>query len=549
MRENLRTAGVVAAIALVLASHPATAIPREGDTAGRAGIPEVGIENASDAGGGAYNLTVTAPDRLRRGENLTVTVRATRGNRSVRVEAVRHDGARMGPVTLELNASGVARHDFGSVRKAGTYEVRATAPVAGIVARTTVEVWSVGRSPMAVFDDKIMAVDRGDVASIPVSIDRNGFESVRSAVLRVGGRGSGYLARAVVVDGDGDGRIRVRWNTRRAGHVPADGPDGTVFTAAGGDRIRSARRLSGRLPRNETLPAGPYPTNLTIEGHETDVGTVDVRPPGDPNRTTNLTISTPDAVGPDGNVTATVRVEGAEASLRAVLRGESGRVAGPIAVRPNASGVDRIDFGAAPEPGLYVVAVTRDGTVLATRGVRVSPLVVTVLDTEPGYDAYGEQADYQLMGITNASVTVRVVNEGDGATTAGIVLSVEGERVRTRNVRLDPGQGRKVTLAVDPGETPGEYPFVLRVNNRTRRGTLTLILTSPATPTRTAHSTPTGTDGVTPTRTAETESPPARTTDTRSGGGDRPTPGFGATLGILGVLGGLLVAIRRGDRE
>lgn len=265
---------------------------------------------------------------------------------------------------------------------------------------------------------------------------------------------------------------------------------------------------------------------------------------------TNLTVDAPNTVGADENVTATVRVESGEENVRAVLYNETGRVVGAVRVRPDESGVDRIDFGPAPTPGRYTVRVVRNGTVVARESVRVATIGLSVT-TDPGIAYMDEVASYR-QDPRNASVTVTVRNAGDSETTVRAILSVENETLRTRNLTLPPGARRQFTFRVLNGSDAGRYPFTLRVGNVTHRGELEMRTTTVRMTPTPSDPTVTPTPDPTPTQTrTETRTPTAdvgTTTPAPDGNGDgQSAPGFGAVLAVLAVLLAILVAIRRTD--
>jgi hypothetical protein len=106
-----------------------------------------------------------------------------------------------------------------------------------------------GRAPWSV--PPTVTDQPGDVVTIPIEFDQN--ETVATVVLE--NESLGYRLVVRVADHDGDGVVRLRWNTYHAGLVPAtEVTDRTV--AAGPDRVVEARRTT---PRTEAhLGIGRY---------------------------------------------------------------------------------------------------------------------------------------------------------------------------------------------------------------------------------------------------------------------------------------------------
>lgn len=147
---------------------------------------------------------------------------------------------------------------------------------------------------------------RGDVVPLALSTGGAGDATVRN-----GAATGAYRAKLSVADRDGDGRVRLRWNTYLAGH-------GGAYDAVGNDTVavESEFALDGRVQ------PGPFEATATTDGERVDTATVNLTAPGAPSLRSLVTV-------PGRNVTlstladvrAAERAGDLRASKRAWLRG------------------------------------------------------------------------------------------------------------------------------------------------------------------------------------------------------------------------------------
>lgn len=124
--------------------------------------------------------------------------------------------------------------------------------------------------PPATFGVEVLDVTVGDVAEVPVV-----FEEGTQATLVVGDAGTEFNATVTVQDGNGDGRVTVRFDTAAAGPAErfavADDADGV-----------SVDRSNGT---SEQLPSEDYGLELLVEGDSVDNATLLLRDPINRNAT------------------------------------------------------------------------------------------------------------------------------------------------------------------------------------------------------------------------------------------------------------------------
>ena len=160
--------------------------------------------------------------------------------------------------TLTANFSGVTP---------GTYTINFGVADSTAADNVTITVESTSRGSASFgVSSKVVEGQLGTVVDIPIHL-RNSA----TATLVLGSSSLNYRVRIEVTDGNGDGILTVNWDTASAGQGSAD----DAFNAADGADSVSATRSTGRLPG--TLATEAYPMNLSVDGRETDVGTVSLR--------------------------------------------------------------------------------------------------------------------------------------------------------------------------------------------------------------------------------------------------------------------------------
>jgi len=152
----------------------------------------------------------------------------------------------------------------------------------------TVPAASGAASPDAGFDSDRYTEAEGDVAAITVTLT-----DTDTATVNVGSTDAGYLARAQVTDGDGDGQVTLLVNLFEAGGwrgTPANG----VYDTADADDSVSVTRETQTL--DDPLAPFAYDLNVSVDGVVYSAATlfVEERETG-----TARTISAPDGTAPD----------------------------------------------------------------------------------------------------------------------------------------------------------------------------------------------------------------------------------------------------------
>lgn len=119
---------------------------------------------------------------------------------------------------------------------------------------------------------KVVEAAVGERVDIPITL-----QNTDRASLGIGSESADYHVQMEIQDGNGDGRVSLRWNTRAAGET-TDVRE--VFsTAADADSVTNVERTTGH--RQGSLVAEAYPVILRVDGVETDVGTVSLTEPDD----------------------------------------------------------------------------------------------------------------------------------------------------------------------------------------------------------------------------------------------------------------------------
>jgi len=170
---------------------------------------------------GSFPMQVTA---TRNGERVSAELIAEvfEDSTGMPIREVSDDTVRVTVIGAREGAALIG--DFNPA-EAGEYRFQFYVPDTATLAEEPIRVR--GGPPRAALAAETVAVDRGDVARIPVGITGR----TDSALLRIGGEASGYRATLSVEDGDGDGRVLVEFDTRAAG-ATGTGTHGTVARAA-----------------------------------------------------------------------------------------------------------------------------------------------------------------------------------------------------------------------------------------------------------------------------------------------------------------------------
>ncbi|MFB6173342.1 MAG: hypothetical protein ABEI39_01735 [Halobacteriales archaeon] len=156
-------------------------------------------------------------------DRLNGSVTANVGGRTVTVTLVKPDDSKT-TKRITLNGSGGGTFDFGTRTPSDTddfYTVVARDPATGVSERARVKVSAVDDTVRFGAED-LRREERGDVVNVTVRLSPNAgdAEALDAATVRVGGSVVGYSANVTVRDGNGDGRVVLRWNTYLAGGDP-----------------------------------------------------------------------------------------------------------------------------------------------------------------------------------------------------------------------------------------------------------------------------------------------------------------------------------------
>lgn len=320
--------------------------------------------------------------------------------------------------------------------------------------------------PAVGFGDTTSEVAQGDVATIEVQL-----RNTDAATLRVRAADQTYRATLRVRDRDGDGTVRVRFDTFRAA---GDEPE-TAFTAAGpddeADLLADSRDGSGRV-----LGDGRY--NLIVSTSETSVASrLSVVEPG-PHNGTGTAVVAPDTPLPtaDGSATnasdadpaandsdtgSTTAAAGDRFRTRFAVRGLGGIAAGdapgrnlvfPTDSAPGARTTHAVSTS--PDESVAVRAVTveygTDGSV-PPRGVhRISRSDIETLGVDATGDGYVDRsariAVQNIRTSTDGRLTITFDRPIEVGATDGFLVSYAAQNPDTTDT-----QG--VTVTLDGDET------------------------------------------------------------------------------------------------
>ena len=291
-------------------------------------------------------------------------------------------------------------------------------------------------------DQMLVTVERGDTAELGFTVPDGANGSIS---VGVGSDDVNFLARATLVDADGDGSVVLRLDTATAG----DGDPDSYLEASGSDRIRNATQVTAARGSDEPLDAGTYDLAVGPADASTDAGRLVVTEPSDAESETDESTEsattvgeteTEFATGPDGLVVGT-------GSGRTV-RGETELEAGmSLTVRLEGTDSDLRFLKSS------VATVTEDGTFAAT---------FDLYDVPPGTEI---EATVHHDGRTLAETAGQVVECSDDCETAdgsdtetemttlpadelAVASVVEVSRARTARIPVTFGDADALTVSI-----------------------------------------------------------------------------------------------------
>jgi len=393
------------------------------DTAARSWHGGYTIESTGSDGGVAattgitlrdLGLSVAVEDRnVTPAQGVEARVSAADSGRAVAVSLVAADGTVVERRTGTIGGNGGATVEFGGDRLAeagpGNHTINASDPATGTTA-TADRVRVVDADERtATFRSGVVAEHAGDVAAFDLEL-----RYADAATVTVGGPDVGYHANATVADRDGDGSVRLRFNTAAAADaatLPDDG--GGVFETvpgAGNDSGGSDAVVAAEAGDHDAASSGldPGEYGLTVRpgpdagATETDVGTLALRQPA-PRRLDTL-------VAP-ANATLSTRAEVSAAIAGGRLTGATEVAAGDVVVhRIDAPGVagSLADASGNTTQAFFGLAGTEDGDRYA--------LNVTQRDPGANEDPYRLRLNETTARVVAdaANDTYFVVYRGDG---------------------------------------------------------------------------------------------------------------------------------------
>ncbi|WP_269785473.1 BGTF surface domain-containing protein [Halobacterium zhouii] len=195
-------------------------------------LSDLGLEIAAD------DTSITTTDAL------TATVTADTIDRDLTAELLNAEGEVVDTQDAQIDSDGSAAIDFGEVA-AGNYTVQVTDDNTGVTATTSTVVVTTASDATAGFADSQITVDRGDIATLNVSLT-----NANEATVLLGSEGVNYEANVTVTDENGDGYVVLKFNTYASG----DTQRGAAFSVGSGDdlTVNSESNLS------EPLADGTY---------------------------------------------------------------------------------------------------------------------------------------------------------------------------------------------------------------------------------------------------------------------------------------------------
>lgn len=250
----------------------------------------------------------------------------------------------------------------------------------------------------------------------------------------------------------------------------------------------------------------------------------------------------------DQTVTGTSTLDaGTNLTVRVRASGEEPfRQSRQVAVDENATFSATFDLDALPVGTEATVEVLQNGTTLDEVTAPIRPAYsgfyegvhAAAIGEEQTVTLYLASADTAQVVIGNDSavnyeLTASVADDGDGVVKLAVDTGAMGTDETPVTVTSEGDSLASVSQSAMPGQVdPGDYPLTLRTGESDAQAASgTLVLTEPVETTATT------------TTTATTDQ--STTTDQPSSTTSASTPGFGALVALLSVVGAGLVALRR----
>ena len=326
------------------------------DTAARNWTGEQTVESTASDGSVAATTGVTLRDlglsvdvtdrNVTTAEGIDARISAADSGRAVEGALVAADDTVVDRRNRTLGGNGDATVEFGGDALAeagpGNYTVTVTDAVTGTAVESDRIRVVDADARTASFRSTVVAEHAGDVAVFDLEL-----RYVDTATVTVGGPDVGFRANTTVEDRDGDGRVRVRFNTAAAANLTALPDDGgAVFaTAPAGNASDTADAvvaadIDDRGAPSEALAPGEYGVAIrpgsNASAAETDVGTLVLRQPAPqrldtwvaPADTTFATPAEVSAAVEDGRLTNATEVAAGDVVVhRIVVPGIAGALA------------------------------------------------------------------------------------------------------------------------------------------------------------------------------------------------------------------------------
>lgn len=345
---------------------------------------------------------------------------------------------------------------------------------------------------------EITVDEPADPVQIPVTMPNGSTQ----ATIHLTNEDGAYDVRATVVDEDGDGRVRLEWNTFYAGR------GSVALRAQGGDSVIDAERardLDGFLQEDE------YHLAVHHDGARLDRGAIVLEL--EPLHTTQIGVyEAPDEGSAEASFaerTASSRVErdewtfvvvrtqgifgavNATADLRSVgpdqvmltIEPEDGSPVNLLAADYVSFGTDRIVYGFAPGNEALVADTRYDITFRISGGHPYragedqtgATLNVVAAGTEPDrpvFKIWAVDAPRSVAADAAVDFGVTIVNQGERAGNVTVTLTIGGNDIE-REVRV-PGNGQATTeLTFDTSHiVQGNRTYVVSANDSRVTGTI-----------------------------------------------------------------------------
>ncbi|KAB1190505.1 hypothetical protein GJR96_16165 [Haloferax sp. MBLA0076] len=359
-------------------------------------------------------------------------------------------------------------------------------------------------APVAAADDEptfaknITTVQSGETVNVTVLTP--GDDSA-TAVVTVGSNESGFVARASVVDTNGDGRVSLLMNTSEAG----TGDASSYLSVPEGDELRSAEQVTSNL--SDSIDPGAYDLAVGPSDEPTDIGTLVVESqrvdeqtttaeapslPGDAADSDSITVvPSEDRIVVDPEAEQTIRGEttfeaGTNLSFRVkAVTGRKYLQARQVSVNESGEFNATLDFSVADPGSTFELVVvgpgeTRESVPGRVNGSWVPPEDGTDGDTDSEDDT--ETDDYPLPadGDDSDAITVlptednfslesatgRVVH-GETSLEPGTELTIRIRSIEGRNfiksADTEVGEFGTFSTRFDFDGVPSGTTFVLRI--------------------------------------------------------------------------------------